>query len=261
MTYINYKHKKSLSQNFLVDENIKNKIVKSINIKKTDILLEIGAGNGSLSEKISLLSKKTYLIEIDTDLIPELLSKLNNSDNTNIHNDDILKFNMKDLSKKYKKLRIIGNLPYKISTKLLLNLINFNKKIKDIHIVIQKDMAERISTEPHTKDYNRLSIIAQYHFNIEKLFDIKPNSFKPIPKIISSFIKLTPKKNKKFLSNYYVFQNIIKDAFNNRRKKLSKSIKNINKLEKYININKRAENTNITEYIRISNFFTCLKND
>lgn len=261
MTYINYKHKKSLSQNFLIDENIKNKIIKEINIKKTDILLEIGAGNGSLSEKISLLSKKTYLIEIDTDLIPELKCKLNKNNNTNIYNDDILKFNMKDLAKKYKQIRIIGNLPYKISTKLLLNLINFDKKIKDIHIIIQKDMAERISTEQNSKDYNRLSIITQYHFNIKKIFDIKATSFKPIPKIISSFIKLTPKKNKKFLLNYNIFKNIIKTAFNNRRKKLSKSIENLDKFKKYINTNNRADNTSVNEYIRISNFFTCLKND
>lgn len=256
-----YIHKKKLSQNFLIDKNIKDKIIKIINIKKSDTILEIGAGTGSLSKIISTLSKNIYLIEIDRDLIPQLQNIIQKKNNTNICNDDILKFNIKDLIKKYNRIRIIGNLPYKISTKLLLNFNKLNYKIKDIHIIIQKDVAEKISTPANKKIYNALSIITQYNFNIKKIFDIKPNSFKPIPKVTSSFIKLIPKKKKKLLLNYNTFKNIVKKAFNNRRKKIITSIKNSNKLKKYIDINKRAENIHINEYIRISNFFTSIKND
>ena len=252
-------NKKFLSQNFLIDQNIKKKIIDSININKNDIILEIGAGNGAISKDLSILAKQTILIEIDTSLIPHLKNKLKHINNKEIYNDDILKFNTKDIIKKYKMLRIIGNIPYKISTKIILNFIKFKKNIKDMHLVIQKEISNRLIK--NNKFYSSSSVIIKYHFNIINIFDIKPNSFKPIPKIKSSFIKLIPKKNDIKLLNYEIFKNIIKSSFNKKRKKIYKSIKNIKQFKKYINIYKRAENTTLNEYIRISNLLSITKND
>ncbi len=255
-----FKFKKKLSQVFLVDENIKKKIIKSINIQYNDIILEFGAGDGSISKYLSYLPNQIFFIELDTTLIPKLKKKIQHDNKKKIYNDDILKFNLKDIIKKYKKIRIMGNIPYKISTKLILNLIKFKKNIIDIHFVIQKEICEKLIFTQNKKQ-NYTSIITQYNYNIEKLFNIKANSFKPIPKIQSSFVKLTPiYKNKKPL-NYNIFTNIIKTAFNKRRKYLFKSIKHINKFKKFINVTQRAENININNYIRISNLLASTKHD
>lgn len=241
--------KKRLSQNFLIDENIIKNILNHLNIKHEDIILEIGAGDGSLSKFISKLSKECHLIEIDKIFINKLkdITKINN---TYIYNDDILKFNMKDFIKKYKKIRIIGNLPYKISTKIMLNLITFKKNIKDMHFVVQKEIAEKIILEHNNKKYGKLSIILQNFFHIKKIFDIKSSSFYPKPKVTSSFISLTPKKENLDIKDLNIFKNFLTNTFNNRRKKIFHSMKDLD--ENFnINRNSRPENFSIKEFIEM----------
>ena len=227
--------KKSLGQNFLVDQNIKNKIIKFINIKKNDIIIEIGAGEGSISKEISNLSKKSYFIEIDKCFIQELSNVINNKKST-IHNDNILKFNIKDIIKKHKKIRIIGNLPYNISTKIIMFLTNFLKNIKDLHFLVQKEIAEKILKNKCKN--NKISIKLEYFFKTEKIYDIKPHSFNPKPKIMSSFIKLTPKKNKNEINDIKLFDELLNKIFNNKGKKTKNLFKNIN--------DKLIKNENIT---------------
>lgn len=226
--------KRSLSQNFLTDTNIKKKIMSKINIKNTDIIVEIGAGAGSISKEISTHSKKSHFIELDKTLLSKL-KELTNNENSHIHNDDILRFNIKDLIKKYKKIRIIGNLPYKISTKIITTLTNFTKNIIDIHLIVQKEIAEKITTK--NLKQNKLSIIVQNYFHSVKHFDIKPQSFYPVPKVTSSLISLKPKT--KFIENK-ALKDFLNKAFNKKRKKLSSSIK-IKKNETNLNLNTRPE--------------------
>jgi len=243
--------KKSLSQNFLIDQNIQNKIINEIKINKDDILIELGAGDGAISKSLSTFAKKTILIEIDKNLIPKLQQNIYN-DNTKIYNDDILKFDFKNIFKKYKKIRIYGNIPYKISSKLILLLTELKKNIKDIHLVIQKEMSDKLEKKQTS---NTISILTEYHFKTIKIFDIKSNSFKPKPKIKSSFIKLIPTNNR-HLIKYDTFKDLIKNSFKKKRKKISKSIKHIKNFQKYINVEKRAENINLKEFIRLSNLMT-----
>lgn len=240
--------KKYLGQNFLIDQNIKNKILKSINIEKDDVVIEIGAGEGSISSEISFLSKKSYFIEVDKKFIKEL-EKTINKNKSSIHNDDILKFNIKDIVKKHKKIRIIGNLPYKISTKIILMLMDFKKNIKDIHFIVQKEIAEKIIFKKN--DQNKLAIKIQFFFEIEKMYDIKPNSFYPIPKITSSFIKLTPKKCTNEIKDINLFNNILTQAFNNQRKKIKKSIKEIKDENVIKNTELRPKQLSIKEFLNI----------
>lgn len=247
---------KKLGQNFLTDENIKKKILETIIISKNDIILELGAGNGAISEHISKKAKKAFFIEIDNSLITSLERKINTNNNVKIYNEDILKFNLKDLIKKYKNIRIIGNIPYNITSKILNFLEKFSENIKDIHLVIQKDFAEKITNKQ--KD-SGISLILNYKFKITKIFDIKPNSFKPAPKILSSLIKLEPNFNKKYIINYDFFKKIIKLSFEYRRKKIKKTINYIEKINKYINVEKRPEELTVDNYIRLSNLMFITK--
>lgn len=252
--------KKNLSQNFLIDKNIKEKLINQINIKKNDIIIEIGAGEGSISSDISTLSKASHFIEIDKTFIHSL-EKNTNTTKSNIHNDDILKFNLKDIIKKYKKIRIVGNLPYKIATKILLTLINFKQNIIDMHFIIQKEIAEKITIKCENKKYGKLSIMLQHNFEIAKIFDIKPHSFYPVPKVMSSLILIKPKKYIENLNNKILFNDILTKAFNNRRKKIYKSIKEIKNLNIKIDLNKRPNNMSINEFIEIYKTITNQKTE
>lgn len=240
--------KKYLGQNFLIDQNIKNKILKSINIKKDDVIIEIGAGEGSISSEISSLSKKSYFIELDKSFIKELEKTINKT-KSSIHNDDILKFNIKDIVKKHKKIRIIGNLPYKISTKIILMLTDFKKNIKDLHFLVQKEIAEKITSKNNNQ--NKLAIKIQFFFEIEKMYDVKPHSFYPVPKITSSFIKLKPQKYTNKIKDINLFNAVLTQAFNNQRKKIKKSIKEIKNENVIKNTELRPKQLSIKEFLNI----------
>lgn len=246
------KFKKKLGQNFLIDNNIKNKLINSIKIKNTDIIIEIGSGEGSLSKEISSLSKKSHFIEIEKHYIPKLKEHINEL-KSQIHHDNILNFNIKDIIKKYKKIRIIGNLPYKIATQILIKLTNFSKKIKDIHFVVQKELADKISIQKENKKYGRLSITMQHHFDIEKLFDIKSQAFHPPPKVTSSLIRLTPKIQKTKIKNEKIFNKIVTQAFNNKRKKMCNSLTEIKNIGLISILDKRPTNMSYEDFANIYN--------
>ncbi len=247
---------KNLSQNFLIDDNIKKNMLNHINISKKDIIVEIGSGKGSISKDICKLAKTSFFIEIDTTLINNLKDNITLSDSVKIYNDDILKFNLKDITKKYKNIRIIGNIPYKITSKILNFIELFSDNIKDAHLIIQKEMAEKISND---KQDSGIALMLNYKFKITKIFDIKPHSFKPCPKVTSSLIKLEPKLNETYLINHTILKKIIKSSFEHRRKKIRKTITGIEKYKKYINIEDRPENVSLNTFIRLSNFIFITK--
>lgn len=242
--------KKKLGQNFLIDNNIKKKIIDSIDIKKNDVIIEIGAGEGSISKDISSLSEKSYFIELDKNFINKLKTTIDVY-KSSIHNDDILKFNIKDIVKKHKKIRIIGNLPYKTSTKIIMSLLEFKKNIIDMHFLVQKEIAKKITAKDNNK--NKLSIKLQYFFDIEKKYEIKPHSFYPVPKIMSAFIKMKPKKQTNNIDDINLFNTILTKAFNNKRKQIKKSLTEI-KNKNIINNDKlRPQDITINEFIDIYN--------
>ena len=166
-------HKKHLGQNFLVDKNIINKIIKYINPNKNDCILEIGPGDGALTKHISSTVNGLIIIEKDTSLIDELYIILKNHNNAKIHNIDVLKFNFSSI--KY-RIRIVGNLPYNISTEIIFKLCN-TENIIDMHFMLQKELVDRIVSKPDNKVYGRLSVMAQTYFNVKKLCMIGKVSF------------------------------------------------------------------------------------
>ena len=249
-----FKAKKSLGQNFLIDKNIIERIIQEGKITANETVLEIGPGTGNLTEEIiKQKPKKIILIEKDNKLSEELLLKFGNT--IEIINDDILEIEENNLSPD--QILVFGNLPYNISTKILTKWIcNVKKKFwfKKLILMFQKEVADRIVAEVNTKNYGRLSVISQWKMNIKKIIDIKPYSFYPKPKILSTLLEFTPKNNFIHINDIKNLEKITKTLFNKRRKMIKNSIFNIvnkedlSKINFNINLNSRPENINPEEY-------------
>lgn len=254
---MDFDFKKSLGQNFLIDNNIINKISESINVSKDDLIIEIGPGAGALTKELIKKESDVICFEIDK----RLENILNNIESNNIQIvfEDFLKVDLnKYINKKYKRLFFVGNLPYYITTAIINKIVNESNPY-EITIMIQKEVAERFMAKPKSKEYGSLSVFLQYNFDIKKICDVSKNCFKPVPKVDSMVIKLIANK-KKNLKSEEKFYKLIKDAFHQKRKNLRNNLKNYN-LEKINNtlntFNKdltyRAEEISIEEFIEISN--------
>ncbi len=232
-----YSKQKSLGQNFLVDEYIHDSIIKVSDLSKDDIVLEIGAGIGFLTERLIPEVKHLYAIELDSNACThlEILSKLNS--NFSYKNADVLQTNLKDLIPEEHlqpgKIKVVANIPYQITTKILIHLLgeigfpSENKEyISDIYILVQKEYAERLSAEPGVKDYSAVTLFANYYTVPEYLFTVEAECFQPAPKVTSAFIKLALRdKPRVEAPNPKQLRRFIKAIFANRRKVLSNSLK------------------------------------
>ena len=253
--------KKSLGQNFLVNNEILNQIVNLGEIKSDDIVLEVGPGTGNLTEKIlKKKPKKVVVVEKDKNLSIYLKKKFSNK--VEIINDDILNYNQENYYNK--QIIIFGNLPYNISTQILTSWI----KIKDLKnfckrfiLMFQKEVADRILAECNSKNYGRLSIISSWKMNIIKITDINPGNFSPPPKVKSSLLLFEPKKNHFKINNPKNLEHITNIFFSQRRKMIKKPLKflfkNFKKVSEdlSLDLNLRPQNlTNIT-YYKICNYY------
>ncbi len=250
--------KKSLGQNFLVDQEILKKISNIINIKDR-IVLEVGPGTGNLTKHIlKKKPKKFYVVEKDDLLVKEL--KNNFCEKLIIINDDILKVKEEMLFNE--KVIVFGNLPYNISTEILTKWIINSKKnfwFENLILMFQKEVADRIIAKFNTSNYGRLSIIANWKLNIEKIIDIMPESFSPKPKVVSSLLFFTPKKNYKNIKDSKNLEKITRIFFNQRRKMIKKPFNQIfngnreilKKLK--IDLNLRPQNLDYETYYRLTN--------
>jgi 16S rRNA (adenine1518-N6/adenine1519-N6)-dimethyltransferase len=249
--------KKSLGQNFLIDKNIIDKIVNTVSITDNEVL-EVGPGTGNLTKQI--LKKdpsKMYLVEKDTFLADNLKDLID--ERVNIFNEDILKFDENLLSKN--KIIVFGNLPYNISTEILSTWITKLKNdywFSDLILMFQKEVADRIIAQFNTSAYGRLSILANWRLKINKICDISPESFSPRPKIQSSLIHFTPKKNFAKIKDPLNLEKITRIFFSHRRKMLKKPFNQIfngnydllNKLN--INLNLRPQNLDFDTYYKLT---------
>ena len=261
---MNFKAKKSLGQNFLIDRSILEKIVNIIKIEDKEIL-EIGPGKGNLTTYIlKKKPKKFYVIEKDDDLA-SLLSR-NFNDEINIINDDVLKISENKISKK--KLIVFGNLPYNISTEILSRwVISLDNKFWFSHLILmfQKEVADRIIAKYNTSNYGRLSILSNWKLNIEKIMDIKPESFSPRPKIDSSLLVFTPKENFFELKDSKNLELVTRIFFSQRRKMLKKPFnqlfKNATEISQKLNIdlNLRPQNLTPEIYYKLTREFESLR--
>ncbi len=258
------KPKKSLGQNFLIDKEILNLITNLTTINGSTIL-EVGPGTGNLTKCIlNNNPKKFIVIEKDIKLSQNLKDKFNNK--LIVINKDILEINENSLSDE--KIKVFGNLPYNISSEILCKwIINFNNKFwfKELILMFQKEVADRIIAKYNTSQYGRLSILSNWKLNIKKICDIKPTSFYPIPKVDSSLLIFTPKNNFHPIKNPKNLEKITRIFFNHRRKMLKKPFnqlfngdeKILNKLK--INLNLRPQNLDFDTYYKLTSEFENLR--
>ena len=189
----NFDYKKSLGQNFLIDKNIINKIAESINVNNDDLIIEIGPGSGALTQELVKKGCKVICFEIDERLKDKL--SLIKSDNLTIIFNDFLTINLNDYTKDYKRLFFVGNLPYYITTAIINKIVRESNPY-EITIMIQKEVADRFSAKPNSKEYGSLSVFLQYNFDIIKICNVSKNCFEHVPKVDSTVLKLI--KNKKY---------------------------------------------------------------
>ena len=258
------KPKKSLGQNFLIDRNVLEQIVNTVEIANKEVL-EIGPGSGNLTTFILKKNpKKVYTIEKDDELA--LLLKVKFSDEITIINDDVLKISEDKISNE--KLIVFGNLPYNISTEILSNwIVNINKNFwfESLVLMFQKEVAERIIAESNTSKYGRLSILSNWKLNIKKIIDIKPLSFSPRPKIDSTLLLFTPKENFFKLKDAKNLEMITRVFFSQRRKMLKKPFNQVfdnakeiaNKFN--INLNLRPQNLEPEIYFKLVKEYESLR--
>jgi len=249
--------KKSLGQNFLIDKNIINKIINTVSIKDNEIL-EVGPGTGNLTREILKNNpSKMYLVEKDTFLSNSLKEIID--DRVEVFNEDILKLDENSLSKK--KILVFGNLPYNISTEILSSWITNLKNdywFSDLILMFQKEVADRIIAKFNTRDYGRLSILANWRLNINKICDISPESFSPRPKILSSLIHFTPKTNFAEIKDPLNLEKITRIFFSHRRKMLKKPFNqifngNTDLLKKFnLDLSLRPQNLDFDTYYKLT---------
>lgn len=250
---------KRYGQNFLVNKKIINDIVEKINPRITQTLVEIGPGLAALTKPICQLLEELIVIEIDYNLLC-LLKKESFYPKLIVFCEDALTFNYTKLFFKKKQLiRIFGNLPYNISTSLILFLFKHIAAIQDMNFMLQKEVAQRLIALPGNKSYGRLSVISQYYCSIKILLNVLPENFWPVPKVHSMFINLTPHNDSPyFVYDINILSLVTRKAFQNRRKILRHSLKDLFSeiILKKLNINPRlrAENVSVFQYCQLANY-------
>ena len=250
-----HKAKKQFGQNFLVDQTIIAEIVRAIRPEPNDSMVEIGPGLGALTRPLLQHLHTLHVVEIDRDIIARLKTDYP-QDTIVIHEGDALQFDFATLDA---PLRIVGNLPYNISSPLLFHFAAFAARITDMHFMLQNEVVERMVAAPSTPQYGRLSVMLQYRFEMEKLLDVPPQSFRPAPKVDSAIVRMIPLPGEKItVNNEALFARIVADAFGQRRKTLRNTLKawlaEADFAQLGINAQLRAENLGVAEFTRIANF-------
>ena len=248
--------RKRFGQNFLHDQNIINKIVTSMNPAASDHFVEIGPGQGAMTQPLSEAAGKLDVIEIDEDLADDLshqpwASKLA------IHRCDALNFPFDTISSRPGSLRLAGNLPYNISTPLLFHILDYHHLFRDIHVMLQKEVVQRMTAQPGNKTYGRLTVALAARCHVESLFSIGAGAFKPAPKVESAFARLTPLEQPLIAkSEAPVFDDILRQAFGQRRKQLRNAIKEILTAEQIraagIDPMVRAEVLSVEQFVKLT---------
>jgi len=253
-----HKPRKRFGQNFLHDKMVIQRIVNSINPRQGERIVEIGPGEGALTELVLDKIGSMDVVELDRDLIPLLKIRFVMEEGLTIHQADALKFNFCQLQQSEKKLRIIGNLPYNISTPLLFHLFENSHCIQDMHFMLQKEVVDRIVAKPGDSAYGRLSIMLHYFCHAEYVFTVKPGAFRPAPKVDSAIVRLVPhEKPPVDINNFDEFSKLVNFSFTQRRKTLRNILKgklDVEQIEALgIEPTIRPERLSLEDFTKISN--------
>jgi 16S rRNA (adenine1518-N6/adenine1519-N6)-dimethyltransferase len=213
--------RRRFSQNFLVDPNYAGRIVQAIDPQPGDTVVEIGPGQGALTERLIERAGRVVAIEIDRDLARELRARFS-ADRLMLHEGDALEF---DFSALGDDLRVVGNLPYNISSPLLFHLLDFAPGLRDVTVMLQREVVDRMTAKPATPDYGRLTVMLQSQFKISRLFNVPPGAFRPAPKVESAVVHLAPlRATAPPIADRELFARVVKAAFGQRRKTLRNAV-------------------------------------
>ena len=251
--------RKRFGQNFLSDNDIIRSCVEAIRPLPEDLMVEIGPGLGALTQPLLQTLKHLHVVELDRDIVSWMQSHYAKNSIT-IHNADALKFDFSALGQKNsdRNLRVVGNLPYNISTPILFHLLDNVAHITDMHFMLQKEVVERMVAAPSTPAYGRLSVMLQYRLQMEYLFTVPPQAFEPAPKVESAFVRAVPHASLPYpAKDEDLLAKIVSSAFGQRRKTLRNTLKSLLDDEGFghldINPQLRAENLSVAEFVSIAN--------
>ncbi|HCH24600.1 MAG TPA: 16S rRNA (adenine(1518)-N(6)/adenine(1519)-N(6))-dimethyltransferase [Oceanospirillaceae bacterium] len=255
-----HKARKRFGQNFLQDQGIIRHIVASIRPQANQGLVEIGPGLGAITKHLLAAAGALDVVELDRDLIPRLrISFATYGDNLRIYEADALKFDFTQINDQPNSLRIVGNLPYNISTPLIFHLLEHAEQVLDMHFMLQKEVVQRLAAQAGENNYGRLSIMAQYYCQVENLFEVPPEAFDPRPKVDSAIVRLVPYNDLPHVAdNHKNFSNLVRTAFAQRRKTLRNNLKGVLTAEQLeeigIDATLRPERLTVADYVKISNY-------
>jgi 16S rRNA (adenine1518-N6/adenine1519-N6)-dimethyltransferase len=252
-----HRPRKRFGQNFLHDESVIQRIIDVINPDPNDHIVEVGPGRGALTRHLLHQSGRLDTIELDRDLAAYLASTLQQEKDFGIHQSDILKFDISTLATAPESLRIVGNLPYNISTPVIFYLLQNHLVIKDMIFMLQLEVVQRLAASPGDKNYGRLGLMTQYYCEVEPLFNVPSAAFSPKPKVSSAIVRLTPHSTMPVVAqDVECLQNVIRTAFNQRRKTLKNCLKPLidesQLSELGLDITQRPEHLTLSDYVTIS---------
>jgi 16S rRNA (adenine1518-N6/adenine1519-N6)-dimethyltransferase len=251
-----HKPRKRFGQHFLQDSVVIDQFIHLLHLAADDHIVEIGPGLGAITRKLAECCERLDVIEIDRDVIETLETLLEKSPHSHIHCADALTFNLSTLVEKGKKLRVVGNLPYNISSPLLFHFFTFLDCIYDMHFMLQKEVVDRLCAEVGSEDYGRLTVMVQYHCKATSLFLIKPDAFWPPPKVDSAYVRLVPHESYP-LQSKSLFAEIVRLAFNQRRKTIRNSLKplfDVATIESLgLDPNARAQELSVESFAKLAN--------
>ena len=255
-----HRARKRFGQNFLHDSHVIDRIVGSIAPKPEHHLIEIGPGRGAITEPLlEATDGNLDVVELDRDLIPILNAQFFMHKGLTIHEADALEFDFRKLAEDGRPLRLVGNLPYNISTPLMFHLLEYSDVVKDMHFMLQKEVVQRLCAAPGDSAYGRLGIMMQYRCEARYLFTVPPGAFTPPPKVESAIVRLTPRKELKYKANDFpTFQRVVKASFAQRRKTIRNNLKGILDDDGFealgIKPSVRAESLSIETFVNIANY-------
>lgn len=251
-----HRARKRFGQNFLHDHNVITRIVKSIRPQEGETLLEIGPGQGALTSALLDSNCELRALELDRDLIPVLQQKFGTNPHFQLQQGDALELDLATLVPD-RRVRVVGNLPYNISTPLIFHLLAQSERIIDMHFMLQKEVVERLAAQPRTKDYGRLGIMTQYFCRVEPLFEVPPGAFSPAPKVQSAVVRLIPHAELPYpAKSVERLQTVVRTAFNQRRKTLRNALQTLLNAEQIealgIDAGARPETLPLSAFVKIA---------
>lgn len=253
-----HKARKRFGQNFLIDHGIIRDIVRAVHPQKDDCIVEIGPGKGAITQLLADSCNNISVIELDRDLVPWLKVKFEKHPNFQLFQADALQFDFAQLIKDQQSLRIVGNLPYNISTPLIFHLLSYSAQVRDMHFMLQKEVVKRMAAQTGESAYGRLGIMVQYFCEVENLFEVPPTAFDPPPKVDSAIVRLVPHRQLPYpASNFKTLETLVNVAFQQRRKTLRNALKQLLDPEIIeqlpIDTSARAEEISLAEFVATSN--------